>query len=373
MRKTTNTKRKRRRRRRRQWLMAMVAAADEYLRGSLTVQDFAWPEHERPDLPFDSFENDDDFPVFDLSQLQVSYSASDPGDIAGKLVKDMAAAAADWGFFRVVNHNVSMELVAQVEALAHRFFQLPASQKLMVARTSELPFGFSGSETHVRVKNWTETLQIPWGRDMITRIAEKAWTSEGERQQFIDIMHEYCVAMGKLAELLVEVLLQGLGLEAKCLNEHLGSNSLSPLRLNYYPPCPEPDLTFGTQTHTDSGIITILHQDSIGGLQVLKKGRWVLVRPQEGSFIVNLGDLLQVWSNCKYRSTLHRAVVNSFATRLSMRFFYNPIDEAVIAPLEMLVDQSHPAKYKPFNWAEYRKQFALAKARKHSPIVSYEI
>ncbi|KAJ7518409.1 hypothetical protein O6H91_21G067600 [Diphasiastrum complanatum] len=339
-----------------------------YLRGSLKVQDFVWPEDERPDVPFDSFDGEDAFPVVDLSLLL----SSDPRD-TDKLVKEMAAAAADWGFFRIVNHGVSLELVAKVEALAHEFFQLPSSQKLLVARNSDLPFGYSGSEIAVRIKNWTETLQLIWGKELITKIAEKVWTSESERQRFINIVEEYCVAMGNLSKLLLELLLQGLGLEATCLNQHFGPKSVSTLRLNFYPPCPQPDLTFGTQPHADYGVLSILYQDSIGGLQVLKRGRWVSVKPQAGSFIVNIGDCLQVWSDCKYQSVLHRAVVNNFAARLSMPFFYNPLDEAVISPLQILVDKSHRAKYKPFTWADYRKQFELAKARKHSPTDFYKI
>lgn len=105
-------------------------------------------------------------------------------------------------------------------------------------------------------------------------------------------MLEYSTRMMKLGELIFELLSEALGLQPNHLKELDCTKSLS-LLSHYYPPCPEPDRTFGISSHTDISFITILLQDHIGGLQVLHDGYWIDVPPNPEALIVNIGDLLQ--------------------------------------------------------------------------------
>lgn len=106
---------------------------------------------------------------------------------------------------------------------------------------------------------------------------------------------EYAQEMVKLAYKLLELISLSLGLPAERLNGFF-KDQTSFTRLNYYPRCPTPDLVLGVGRHKDSGALTILSQDDVGGLEVKRKtdGEWVQVRPTPGAFIINVGDVIQV-------------------------------------------------------------------------------
>ncbi|KAH9678357.1 protein DMR6-LIKE OXYGENASE 2 [Citrus sinensis] len=129
------------------------------------------------------------------------------------------------------------------------------------------------------------------------------------------------------------------------------------MALNYCPPCPQPDLTYGLPGHTDPNLITVLLQDDVPGLQVLRNGKWLPVSPIPNTFIVNIGDQMQVLSNDLYKSVLHRALVNCDKERISIPRFYCPSPDAVIAPAKDLIDERHLAFYKNFTYAEYYQKF----------------
>jgi isopenicillin N synthase-like dioxygenase len=98
---------------------------------------------------------------------------------------------------------------------------------------------------------------------------------------------------------LLAAISEALGLDSDYLNRVFGNHDQL-MGINYYPPCPNPDLTIGIAGHSDSGAITILMQGDVSGLQVLKNGRWVAVEPIPNAFVVNLGDQVQVGSSKKY-------------------------------------------------------------------------
>ena len=100
----------------------------------------------------------------------------------------------------------------------------------------------------------------------------------------------------RLVKQLLELISEGLGLKTSFLNEYLAQEGMGTFDflMNYYPPCPEPDLALGLPKHTDGGAIVVLLQDSNPGLQVLKDGEWITVTPIEGALVVNLGDHLEV-------------------------------------------------------------------------------
>ncbi|XP_026383289.1 protein DMR6-LIKE OXYGENASE 2-like [Papaver somniferum] len=112
-------------------------------------------------------------------------------------------------------------------------------------------------------------------------------------------------------------------------------------------------LTYGLPGHTDPNAITILLQDDVPGSQVLRDGKWIAVHPIPNTFIINIGDQIQAISNDKYKSVLHRAVVNCDKERFSIPTFCCPSKEAVIGPASQLVDDEHPSLYKDFTYTEY--------------------
>lgn len=82
-------------------------------------------------------------------------------------------------------------------------------------------------------------------------------------------------------------------------------------------------------------------------------GEWVSVKPTPGAFIINIGDVIQVWSNDKYESVEHRVMVNSEKDRLSIPFFFNPAHYVMVKPLEEMVDDQNPSKYNEYNWGSF--------------------
>ncbi len=107
-------------------------------------------------------------------------------------------------------------------------------------------------------------------------------------------VESYMTAVEGLARRLLELLTEGLGLEPRHFSQYLEKERMISMRFNFYPPCPEPSLAIGLRAHTDPHLLTILHQDSIAGLQVQIHDKWVTVKPRPDCFVVNIGDLFQV-------------------------------------------------------------------------------
>ncbi|KAK1362998.1 Gibberellin 3-beta-dioxygenase 1 [Heracleum sosnowskyi] len=126
------------------------------------------------------------------------------------------------------------------------------------------------------------------------------------------------------------------------------------IQLNSYPVCPDPDRAMGLAAHTDSSLLTILHQNKTSGLQIFKKGTgWLTVQPQTGVLVVNIGDLMHILSNGLYPTVLHRALVNGKQQRISVAYIYGPPANVHISPLPKLVDHYHLCLYRPVTWSEY--------------------
>jgi isopenicillin N synthase-like dioxygenase len=143
---------------------------------------------------------------------------------------------------------------------------------------------------------------------------------------------------------------------------------------NYYPPSDPSTFDedqWNFSPHTDYGAFTLLLQDSLGGLQARNSaGDWIEVPPVEGTFVVNLGDMFQMWTNDLYVSTLHRVVNASGKARLSVPFFNYPHGRTVIRCLETCCSTDTPPKHEPVIAEEYNRMLADRAARTGRPSVS---
>nr|XP_011460996.1 PREDICTED: gibberellin 2-beta-dioxygenase 8-like [Fragaria vesca subsp. vesca] len=154
-----------------------------------------------------------------------------------------------------------------------------------------------------------------------------------------------------LAESLAEILAQPLGLESTYIKDHFPPET-SFLRLNRYAPCPFSSQVFGFFPHTDSDLLTIVHQDQVGGLELFKDGRWVGIKPNSKALVVNVGDLFEALSNGVYKSIKHRVRANEKVERFSVAFFFCPTMDTVIQSCST----TEPAVYKSFTFQEYKEQ-----------------
>ncbi|KNA08492.1 hypothetical protein SOVF_162050 [Spinacia oleracea] len=311
--------------------------------------DFIQPTEYRPN-PTSTIEAKE-IPVIDIS------SASD------EVIAEIKEACEKWGFFQVVNHGVPLKKREIVELAARKFFGLSMEEKKKVRRDEENPLGYYDSEHTKNVRDWKEifdfTVQYPTlipasheiGDDEIKELRNQ-WPDYPP--EFRVACEEYTQEMVKLSFKLLELIASSLGVPADRLSGYFKDHA-SFVRINYYPPCPYPDLALGVGPHKDSGALTVLAQDDIGGLEVKRKmdGAWILVKPIPDAYIINVGDVIQVWSNDKYESVEHRVKVNPDKERLSIPFFFNPSHYVMVKPLNELIDKQNPAKYREYNYGKF--------------------
>ncbi|KAG5539443.1 hypothetical protein RHGRI_019848 [Rhododendron griersonianum] len=279
---------------------------------------YIWPISDRPNLTeVEKSEGSNLIPVIDLQDLH--------GPDHLHVIAKIGLACQHHGFFRVKNHGVPETMIENVHRIAREFFRLPESERLK--NYSDDPSKTTRLSTSFNVKTDKEVA-------------------------------EYCTSVRGLTLRLLGAISESLGLDRDYVSGQLGSHGQH-MAMNYYPPCPEPELTYGLPGHTDPNLITILLQDDVPGLQVSHKGKWVAVNPIPNTFIINIGDQMQVISNDRYKSVLHRAVVNSDRERISIPTFYCPSPDAVIGSAPELVDDEdrRPAVYKKFTYQEYYDKF----------------
>ncbi|KAL0463727.1 UNVERIFIED_CONTAM: Gibberellin 20 oxidase 3 [Sesamum latifolium] len=156
--------------------------------------------------------------------------------------------------------------------------------------------------------------------------------------------------MKNLSLAIMELLAVGLGVERSHYRKFFEDGG-SVMRGNNYPPCKQAGLTLGTGPHSDPNSLTILHQDEVGGLEIFSDNKWQAIKPRPDAFVVNIGDTLMALSNGRYKSCLHRAVVNKERVRRSLVFFVNPKEDKVVRPLRILcVEKSQESTQISHGW-----------------------
>ncbi|KAG7014868.1 Protein DMR6-LIKE OXYGENASE 2, partial [Cucurbita argyrosperma subsp. argyrosperma] len=148
---------------------------------------------------------------------------------------------------------------------------------------------------------------------------------------------------------------ESLGLEACNLEKAADLESSSTLfAANLYPPCPQPQLARGLPPHSDQCLLTVLLQNHVAGLQILHDHQWLTVNPVPNALLVNTADQLEIMSNGKYKSVLHRAMVNDKATRISIAMAIGPSSQTLVAPLpELLHKHNSPPLFKSIMYKDY--------------------
>ncbi|CBI32489.3 jasmonate-induced oxygenase 2 [Vitis vinifera] len=290
-------------------------------------------------------------PLIDLSSANASNHVS-----------QIADACKNWGFFQVINHGVPSESRRKIEDAARKFFALPLEEKRKVSRDEVNPLGYFDTEHTKNVRDWKEVFDfvvptpafIPASPDPDDKEL-KELTNQWPQYppELREVCEEYAREMGKLAFKLLGLISLSLGLPENRFNI-LFEESTNFIRLNHYPPCPIPHLALGVGRHKDSRALTILAQDDVGGLEVKRKtnGEWVRVKPTPDAFIINVGDIIQVWSNDTYESVEHRVTVNSERERFSIPVFFSPGHHVWVKPLEELTKGEKP-KYRAYNWGKF--------------------
>ena len=281
----------------------------------------------------------------------------DIGHPGPNTLRQLDAACREWGFFQIVRHGVSDDLIASMHRAMHEFFALPLEAKRAIERTATNSWGFYDRELTKNTRDWKQVFDV--GPD------ETDGPLAGQRAQWpaaLPAFRSTLMAFSDECERLSFWLLSQIASALDRPPEHLDAGfrprHTSFLRLNYYPTCDDPAPgdaplgapgTFGINHHTDSGALTVLLQDDQPGLQVYRDNAWTLVEPRRDALVVNIGDIVQVWSNDRFPAALHRVIANR-AERYSAPYFFNPAPETTYAPLTT----AEPPHYLPIQWGEFR-------------------
>jgi len=296
-------------------------------------------------------------PIIDVGAVIHDVSATAAREAVGQI----AAACRDWGFFQVVNHGVPQNLVDAAWRETAAFFHQPASIKDAVMRTRDNPWGYYNNELTKNLRDKKEVFDYTTdGTDPIYH-AENRWPEVDAA--FRTTLSAYRDAVTRLALSLLEAFCVGVDLPADFMRADFEGGHTGFIRLNYYPvedPLQAPNAghppvaDLGVHHHSDAGALTVLLQDDIGGLQVFRDGFWHDIAPQDGAFVINTGDMMQVWSNDIYQAAIHRVLAMHEKDRYSIPFFFNPSANAEIRPLPTVVSAERPAHYRTVSWAEFR-------------------
>ncbi|XP_042017800.1 gibberellin 20 oxidase 1-B-like [Salvia splendens] len=308
---------------------------------------FIWPDHERPcpEAP----------PPLDVPPIDLGgFTSGDPEAVANA-ARLIDQACRRHGFFLVVNHGIDADLIDRVHSATDMFFSMPAAEKEKAMRKPGDHCGYASSFTGRFSSKlpWKETLSFRYSADPdLPGLVENYFsqTLGEDYAAFGKVLQEYCEAMSGVCLKVMEVLGVSLGVGADCFRDFfIGNESI--MRLNYYPPCQQPEAALGTGPHCDPTSLTILHQDQVGGLEVYVDQKWHSIAPNPRAFVVNIGDTFMALSNGIYKGCLHRAVVNSAAPRRSIAFFLCPKKDRVVSPPQELLSQgNYPRLYPDFKW-----------------------
>ncbi|XP_057764026.1 gibberellin 2-beta-dioxygenase-like [Salvia miltiorrhiza] len=272
----------------------------------------------------------------------------------------IADACRDLGFFKVINHRISMDFLADMEAEAMKFFKLAPQEKAQFGPPN--PFGYGskviGPNGDV---GWVEYLLFSTNPDLISR--NPNFAAPGISQTLWEMVSEYVSAVREMACSVLEMIAEELEMEAREALSRLISDERSDscFRVNHYPACPELQALSGRSLigfgeHTDPQIISVLRSNNASGLQICDAdATWLSVPPDHTTFFFIVGDSLQVMTNGRFRSVKHRVLADSRKSRVSMIYFGGPPLTEKITPLAGVMEEGEESLYKEFTWCEYKK------------------
>ncbi|RDX96308.1 Protein SRG1, partial [Mucuna pruriens] len=332
----------------------LVPSVQELAKQNLSTvpERYIQPQHQDMSLISKELNDRLQIPVIDMHNLLSVESGT------SELAK-LHLASKEWGFFQLINHGVSSSLLDKIKLEIQDFFNLPMLEKKIFWQTSQHMEGF-GQAFVV-----SEDQKLDWA-DMFYMTTLPAHSRMPHLfpqlpLPFRDTLELYSHKMKILAMIIIGHMVKALKIEEKEVRE-LFEDGIQMMRMNYYPPSPQPEKVIGLTNHSDSvGLTILLQTNDVEGLQIRKDGMWIPVKPLPNAFVVNVGDILEIITNGIYRSIEHRAIVNSKKERLSIATFYSPRQDGVVGPASSLITEQTPPRFISIGVKEYFKTFFARK------------
>lgn len=303
---------------------------------------------------------------------KIDISGVDHNEFPKTLLEKFYHAYNTYGFGYIVNHEIEKDLIDQLFHASKTFHALPLSEKMKVA-LDDNHRGYIAINTSTdvnsklaEVKKPNQSASFMMMREDKTQIANVYLSGPNQWPEiagFRETLEKYTSQMTKLGKKLMKLSLMSVGIKDHSILNSFETPTIW-LRLLHYPPIPKssPSDLYGSAPHTDFGCLTILTQDGIGGLQVqTKNGDWIDIPKVEGTFVVNVGDMLHRLTNGLLRSTPHRVINKSGQERFSCPFFFDPHVNTNIQPLQ----GTGKPKFSPINFGEFLKTELEASYQRH--------
>ncbi|CAO2842268.1 unnamed protein product [Amaranthus hypochondriacus] len=266
----------------------------------------------------------------------------------GVELEKLHSTCQEWGFFQLINHGVSSSLIEKFKLETKELFDLPIEEKKRYWQTPTDVEGFGQAfvVSDEQKLDWADMFFLT----MLPKHLRKSHLFPNLPLPYRDTLEKYSTEIKTLATKMLGYMLKALNIS----DENVFGEGHQSIRMNYYPPCPQPEKAIGLTPHTDETVlITILLQiTQVEGLQIFKDNRWVPVMPQPHAFIVNIGDVLELMTNGIYRSVKHRAVVNAEKERISVATFHAPGVDIEVGPIPKLLN-NNPPRFTTISMVDY--------------------
>lgn len=295
---------------------------------------------ERPDSPYICRDGKDDasplapIPIVDLSIISKEEEE----------LQKLRSALSSWGCFQAIGHGIPSEFLDEIRGVGKEFFGLPMEEKQKYAKGSDEMDGYGGDpipqpghpldwQDRLFLKVYPEDFRMP-----------KFWPQNPK--SFSRVLDVYTSKIRMVMENVSKAMARSLQLQEDCFQNQLGERAPLYARFNYYPPSQRPELVFGLRPHVDGSAYTIMLQDDVQGMQVLKDDQWYTVPIISDALVVIMGDQMEIMSNGIFKSPTHRAVTNSEKERITLPIFYYPEKGREIGPEEGLITEERPRMFK---------------------------
>jgi len=320
-----------------------------------------------------------DVPVIDFSP----FLADEPTGKA-KVAVAIREACEGIGFFYLAEHGVPQSQIDGIFEASRRFFGLPLEERMKVKLTPKQNRGYQplGSRMYADKadapdQNESYKYQHEYPEDDPDILDGNRVHARNQWPTGLPDWRETLIAYYDQMECLTNELLRAFALSLELAEGYFLEfyrKPLTQINLLHYPPRPIPPglRQFGLRPHSDTTAFTILAQDNNGGLQVERDGGWIEVPPIAGTYVLNIGDMMERWTNDRFASTPHRVINRSGNERYSVPYFAIPDFDAVVSCLPSCTGPGRPAKYPPRHVGEFMQASNAGDWNKDGPIIGLQ-